>query len=149
MTDQDRLRSLLLQVRRRWRTEVLLRALGRVAVFATLPLAAAATVVRWIDPPNSIATILAAAVVLAGITVAALTLWRVKRAPGARQVARFVEEQVVLHDRGRLDDVLVSAVDAADGNAGGFGDLVVRDALERLEAIEPSTIVTPPAFFVE
>ena len=62
VTVHDRLRSLLLSVRRRWRAEVVLRAFARVCAFVALPLFAAAVAVAVIAPGDGVQTILAVCV---------------------------------------------------------------------------------------
>ncbi len=124
MTVHDPLRPLLLSVRRRWRAEVVLRAIGRSTALAAAPiLAAAGTVMvararRWsADPPG------ASHACLAGL--AAIVVTRVAAAGAGRAIARSPASSRSAWPHARdvppLDDVLVSAVDAgASGETGDF-----------------------------
>ena len=144
MTVHDQLRSLLVRVRRRWRAEAVLRAIGRAAVLAAAPLLAGAGLALWLALDDGTLTVLALAVCLAALAGLGLTVWQLGRTPAIRQVARFVEERVALRsDVPPLDDVLVSAVEEASLTAPrDFRDLVVEAAVRRLQGIDAADIIT-------
>jgi hypothetical protein len=143
----DKLRSLLLDVRRRWRAEVVLRAAGRGAALAAVPVLAGVGVAAWLAPDGRALTVLVSTIGLAVLAVVAMTAWRLGRGPSNRQIARFVEERAARRtDVVPFDDVLVSAVDAVDlPEPGGFRRLVVEAAVSRLESISSAGIVTTRA----
>ena len=147
MTFHDPLRPLLLSVRRRWRAEVVLRAIGRSTALAAAPILAAAGIVMWLAPDDGALTLLAVAACLAGVAAIVVTAWQSRDRPSDRQIARFIEERVATRaDVQPLDDVLVSAVDAgASGETGDFRRLVMESAVRRLEAVSAASIVTTRA----
>ena len=134
--------NLLHAVRRRWRAGVTAAAAARGLVVAG-SIVAAAAMAEWLMAPgdNALMALGAAAVALAlGAAVwAALPL---RRRPGDRQIARFVEERVP-----ELDDSLVTAVDLRDRPAAGqsFAPLVIAAAARRLQAIDMDRIFDPAA----
>ena len=144
MTVHDQLRSLLVRVRRRWRAEAVLRAIGRAAVLAAALLLAGAGLALWLTPGDGTLTVLALTICLAALAGLGLTVWQLGRTPGAKQIARFVEERVALRsDVPPLDDVLVSAVEeASPTEPRNFRDLVVDAAVRRLEGIGAADIVS-------
>jgi hypothetical protein len=100
----------------------------------------------WLAPGDRALVLLAAGSAVCALSALGLTAWRLGRAPRDHQVARFVEERVVMrHDLAPLDDVVVSAVDALTPEDRPFRDLVLNAALRRLEAIGAAGIVTPGA----
>jgi hypothetical protein len=147
VTFHDPLRPLLLSVRRRWRAEVVLRAIGRSTALAAAPILAAAGIVMWLAPDDGALTLLAVAACLAGLTAMIVSAWQSRGRPSDRQIARFIEERVATRaDVQPLDDVLVSAVDAgASGETGDFRRLVMESAVRRLEAVSAASIVTTRA----
>ena len=147
MTFHDPLRPLLLSVRRRWRAEVVLRAIGRSTALAAAPILAAAGIVMWLAPDDGALTLLAVAACLAGLAAIVVSAWQSRGRPSDRQIARFIEERVATRaDVQPLDDVLVSAVDAgASGETGDFRRLVMESAVRRLEAVSAASIVTTRA----
>jgi hypothetical protein len=147
VTFHDPLRPLLLNVRRRWRAEVVLRAIGRSTAVAAAPILAAAGVVMWLAPGDGPLTLLAVAACVAGLAAIVVSAWHSRHRPSDRQIARFIEERVATRaDVQPLDDVLVSAVDAGtSGDTGDFRRLVVESAVHRLEAVSAASIVTTRA----
>ena len=147
MTFHDPLRPLLLSVRRRWRAEVVLRAIGRAAALAAAPMLAAAGIAAWLAPDDGALTLLALAAGLAGVAAIVATAWRCRETPSDRQIARFIEERVATRaDVQPLDDVLVSAVDAGpSGTNGDFRRLVMESAVRRLESVSAASIVATRA----
>jgi hypothetical protein len=147
VTVHDQLRSLLLSVRRRWRAEVVLRAVGRGAVLAAAPVLAGVGLAAWLALDDGALTALASTMGLAVLAAVLMTAWRLGRTPRTRQIARFVEERVATRtDVAPFDDVLVSAVDAAGPPESlDFRGLVVESAVRRLEAIGAAGIVTTRA----
>ena len=113
MTPHDHLRSLLLTVRRRWRAEAVLRAVGRGSALAAIPVLVGVGGAAWLAPGDGPLTVLALTIRVASLGAVVVPAWRLGRTPGDGQVARFVEERVAQRgDVPPLDDVLVSAVDA-------------------------------------
>ena len=73
-----------------------------------------------------------AAVVALAAGLAGRALWRLRRAPGDRQVARYIEERCPA-----LEDRLVSAADlAARGRPSVFRDLLLGDAARTARAVD-------------
>src|SRR5262245_66688397 len=108
MQHYDTIRELIDRVRRRCRTTQALEAIVRAGLAAIVVVGIALTAALWTaGKPGALATIGIAAVVL---TLAAVVwgLLPLRRIPGDRQVARFIEERSP-----ELDDRLVSAVDVA------------------------------------
>src|SRR4029450_464746 len=100
----------LLTVRRRWRTEVMLRACGRTSAVIAALLLAGTSVGVWLQPGDAAQTLLAIVLAAGALAVVAATAWRIGRAPGHRQVARYIEERVAQHQElAPFDDVLVTA----------------------------------------
>ena len=134
--------NLLQSVRRRWRAGVMVRAAARGLVVAGFIFVAAA-LAEWITVPDD-GTLLAlgAATIALAVCAAAWTALPLRRQPGDRQIARFVEERVP-----ELDDTLVTAVDLRDRPAGkdSFAPLVIDAAARRLQAIEMARIIDPEA----
>jgi Domain of unknown function (DUF4175) len=139
------LRALLAAVRRRWRTQMMLRVTGRAAALVAAPLVGAALVARLLTLSDAglvalvIITTLAA---LAGVFLIARTI---PRRPSDRQIARFIEERTA--ERGDLppfEDVLVSATDVDRNASQPFHAFVVESAIRRLERIGPSDVVPAP-----
>ncbi len=154
MTVHDQLRSLLSSVRRRWRAEVSLRAVGRGAALAAGPLLAGAGLAAMFAPGDRALMALAMTIGLLALAAVAASAWRVGGRPDDPRVARFVEERAAARgDVPPLDDVVVSAASAVQPAGGGqaivestpFLDLVVESAVRRVEAIGAAGIVTPQA----
>jgi hypothetical protein len=140
---RDQLRRLLDATRRRWRTRVILRGLGRTALAASICLLTGLFVVRVLSPGDALLLLIVAATAAAALAVAGFFIWQIGRRPDDRRLARFIEERAPT-DEQPLDDLLVSAVDAThhDRLSPGFHALVVDAAVRRLESIAPSSIVT-------
>jgi hypothetical protein len=146
---------LLSSVRRRWRAEASLRAVGRGSLLAACPILAGAGLSAWLAPGDRALVALALAMSLGVLVAVATTAWRFGRTPADYQVARFVEERAAARgDVAPLDDVVVSAVSgpARLGNDGlppaepaPFLDLVVASAVRRLEIIGAAGIVSAQA----
>ena len=79
VTVHDQLRSLLLSVRRRWRAEVVLRAVGRGAVLAAAPVLAGVGLAAWLAPGDGALTVLASTMGLAVLAALVMTAWRLGR----------------------------------------------------------------------
>jgi hypothetical protein len=138
---------LLLSIRRRWRAEVVLRAVGRGALLAAAPVLAGVGLAAWLAPDDGALTVLACAMALAVVAAVVMSAWSLGRTPGDRQIARFVEERAATHaEAAPFDDVLVSAVDAAGSpERVGFRGLVLESAVRRLQAIGVAGIVSTRA----
>jgi len=157
MHPRDRLQSLLNGVRRRWLAQAALRALGRAALAASVPLLGAVALSMLLDPAGRALVVLAVVLAVMALAAAAAIVWRSVRRPTDYQLARFVEERVVALVRestasGRetglepLNDVLVSAIEdreQSQSSVGAFRPLVVETAARRLEAIGSIRIVPP------
>jgi hypothetical protein len=143
MRSRDDLRLLLASVRRRWRGKVQLRAAGRATAMAAAPLFAAVLVAALLPLGDGSLTLLVFASVLAALAGVILVASRFPANPTDRQVARFIEEQVASQPGVEpLDDALVSAVAALDGEA-AFHGLVVQSVMRRIQPIDASLIVPP------
>ena len=136
------LEALLNAVRRRWRTSVVLKVWGRSLLAAGACLAVAVLAARLLSPGDLLLLLLLGVAAMAALGVAATLAWRVGRGPSPRRLARFIEERVSAAGQ-PLDDVLVSAVEVGGAEGGGFRSLVINTAVRRLQAIGPSSIVTP------
>jgi hypothetical protein len=147
VTVHDQLRSLLLSVRRRWRAEAVLRAVGRGAMLAAVPVLAGVGLAAWLAPGDGALRVLATAMGMAVLAAVAITSWRIGRTPRNPQIARFIEERAAQRtDVAPFDDVLVSAVDAVGtSESSDFRGLVVASAVRRLEAIGAAGIVSAGA----
>jgi hypothetical protein len=138
-------------VRRRWRIEAVLRAIGQALAVAAAALLAAAGVAALIALSDRLLAFLVFFALLVGIGAVVLGARRLGRPPGDRQVARFIEEKAARQpDVAPFDDVLVSAVgeetdEAAPAPARDVRELVVFAAWQRLEPLGPASIVTPSA----
>ncbi|PYQ95855.1 MAG: hypothetical protein DMF97_16300, partial [Acidobacteria bacterium] len=123
MLHEHTIRELIDGVRRRWRT-----LLAEMLALGTH------------GAPRALAAV--AIIALVGATAALLLgLWPLRRVPGDRQVARFIEEQTP-----SLDDRLVSAVDVAHSpSRAALAELMLSDAAKRAREIEPHRIVPAEA----
>lgn len=133
----DELQTLIEIVRRRWTSGVRRRVFTRAAVGAALAIFIAVLVERLFRPEGlSLVMLMLAGVAVSG-AAAAREIWRMPRRPSDRQVARFIEE------RATLNDSLVSAVDAAGRPVAAqpFLSLLLADVVQKLRAVEPSTLV--------
>jgi len=154
---RERLRSLLDAVRTRWRTQAVLRVLGRAAFAASMPVAGAAIAARALSLDGAPLSILVATTFVASTAAAILVAFRsgavaIVRRPSDVRVARFIEERVAeeraaaVEDassaRQPLNDVLVSAVEQSHhADDIGFRALVIASAADRLAAISPDRII--------
>ncbi|HEY0874645.1 MAG TPA: hypothetical protein VGD94_14325, partial [Vicinamibacterales bacterium] len=150
MTETDRLRSLIVAVRRRWFMTVALRTAGIAMAVAALPILAALIVYSLFALDDGPLLLLASAATLLSITAAALAIRRVEPRPDDTRVARFIEERAEARPGVRpLDDAVVSAVQAsrtAEGDPrASFASLVVGAALRKLDGIDAAAIVEPSA----
>lgn len=132
-------RRLLVRVRRRWQTLIVLRALATAALGAAIGLvllmAAAIAVGR---SPTRLA-LLGFVAGACGALLVVRALWPVRRSPSDAQVARFIEERDP-----SLDDRLVSAVDIASRPPAEQPRLtapLLADADRRAARIELDTVV--------
>src|SRR5712671_4569311 len=124
MAHEHTIRELIEGVRRRWRTLHALRAIVRAALTAALVFAVAEMLALGTHgAPRALAAV--AIIALVGATAAVLVgLWPLRRVPGDRQVARFIEEQTP-----SLDDRLVSAVDVSRSpSKAALAELMLSDA---------------------
>ena len=135
------LSALLRKIRARWRAKTALRAWSCAAstMAGVLLLALAA---HWIVQPEGrvLVTLWAVAAVAAGVSFAWIVC-PLRRTPGDRQVARFVEECCP-----ELEDTLVTAV--AEREQTGQRPMlaaVVGDAVRRMRALDPDRIVSREA----
>jgi hypothetical protein len=151
MQPHDELRSLLNDVRRRWRSRVVLRLAGRASLAASVPLLAALVLASAFQPRDGILLVVVGALVVSALAAAFHFLRRIGHRPSDVQIARFVEERVAdprllgssatVGAAEPLDDVLVSAVGGVEDSAPGFKALVVRTAVRRLRDIGADWIV--------
>jgi hypothetical protein len=150
MSNYHELQTLIARVRRRWFALVALRTAGAAMASAAVPVAAGVAL-DWLIHPEGGALILLASVTAAAATAAsAMVVWRARRRPDDRQVARFIEERVAGAGSGPpLDDTLVSAVDAAARSHGtdGFQNLLVAQAIARLREVAAADIVPSRALY--
>src|SRR5262245_62189465 len=137
MQHYDTIRELIDRVRRRWRTQQAFEAIARASLAAIVVVAVALIAALWTSgKPGALATIGIAAVVL---TLAAIVwgLLPLRRVPGDRQVARFIEERSP-----ELDDRLVSAVDVATGERQTpLAAPMLADAARRASDVEASGVI--------
>ena len=133
------LSRLLARVRNRWRAVAVLRAWTLAAAAASLVLALALVTQQAVAPDGFAMVALwlvAAVVVLASV---GWTIVLLRRAPGDRQIARFIEECCP-----ELEDALVTAI--AERGAGGerrlLAEAVVGDAVRRTRALDVDRIVS-------
>src|SRR5438128_2510395 len=103
MQQYDEIRQLIDRVRLRWRALVALRALGRGVLVATVVIGAALIGSRWTGGAPIALIVLAAAAAVGAAGAAAWCLAPLRRVPGDRQVARYIEERAA-----SLDDRLVT-----------------------------------------
>ena len=132
------LSRLLARVGNRWRAVAALRAWTLAAVAASLVFAAALVTQRLVAPDGVALVVLwlvAAAVALAGVVAMIAPL---RRAPGDRQVARFIEECCP-----ELEDALVTAIaERGVREPGPMVQAVVGDAVRRTRALDLDRIVS-------
>lgn len=144
----ERIRALIVAVRRRWFATVAMRAVGFGAAAAAVPVMAGTFVYRLFDPAGAVLLLLAGAVLLLVLAGAALVAIRIERRPDDRRVARFIEERAEAQPGApAMNDCVVSAVQAmslpADDPRSGFGALVLAGAARCVEHITPATIIPP------
>ncbi len=134
---QDELRTQIEVVRRRWTSGVRRHVFARAAVGAAIAVFTVVLVERLFRPEGLFLVMLMLAGVAVGAAAAAREIWRMPRRPSDRRVARFIEE------RAALNDSLVSAVDAVARPVAAqpFLSLLLADVVQKLGAIEPSTLV--------
>src|SRR5262245_30448326 len=141
MQHYDTIRELIDRVRRRWRTQQAFEAIARAALAAVIVVGVALTAALFTSgQPGVLAMIGIAAVVL---TLAALVwgLLPLRRIPGDRQVARFIEERSP-----ELDDGHVSAVDVATGEGQTAREArMLADAARRASDVEARGVIPTSA----
>ena len=131
-TTLDDLEALLARVRRRWLTRRSLLAAGRVGGAATGLLLLVLVTDRVLQPADAVMVWLFAAALGLAAGLAGRALWRLRRGPGNRQVARYIEERCP-----GLEERLVSAADvAAAARPSVFRDLLLRDAARTARAVD-------------
>ena len=124
------IRAFLRAVRRRWRTVATLRGLARAVGVGAAGVGVVLVLDRFATPADLPLLAAAGAVLLAAAAFALRTLWPLRRPPGDRQVARYVEERCP-----ELEDRLASAAALPDAAPGPFRDLVLRDAARAVRRI--------------
>ncbi|HEY6361941.1 MAG TPA: hypothetical protein VIX63_12590 [Vicinamibacterales bacterium] len=132
------LSGLLARVRNRWRAVAALRAWTLAAAATSLVLALALVTQRFVAPDGFALVALwlvAAAAVLACIGSMIVPL---RRAPGDRRIARFIEECCP-----ELEDALVTAIaERGAREPGPMAQAVVGDAVRRTRALDLDRIVS-------
>jgi hypothetical protein len=145
MDQHDELRSLIDQVRRRWRRGVVVRTIAVATAAAAAPIFAGALLDYLLRPHGLALVALGAASMSTALTVAAVAIWRMPARPSDGKVARFVEEQSAALTGGELHDSLASAIDAAERPRNPasaiFLPLLLREAVARLQALPPEQIL--------
>lgn len=146
----EQLRELIARVRRRWLLHASLRSAGLAAAAAAAPALAGLIAERLLDPEDLALVMLAGVTILLSVGMAAAVLWRLRRVPDDRHVARFIEERAgSLPDADPMDEALVSAVEVVEAPerapVEGFAALIVDAAIRRLEQIPADAIVTAQA----
>ena len=131
-TTLDDLGALLARVRRRWLTRRSMLAAGRVAAAAAGLLLLVLFTDRVLQPADAVMVWLFAAALGLAAGLTGRALWRLRRGPSDRQVARYIEERCPA-----LEDRLVSAADVAGGaRPSVFRDLLLRDAARTARAVD-------------
>jgi hypothetical protein len=145
MDERDELRSLIDQVRRRWRRRAMVRTLAVSTAGVAVVLFAGALIDYLRRPQGTALVALGAGSACAALAVAVAAIRRMPARPSDRRIARFVEEQTAALIGSELHDSLASAIDAAerpDNPAGAaFLPLLLRDAIARLQAVPPEQIL--------
>jgi hypothetical protein len=140
MQHEQTIRELVDLVRRRWRTLQTYRAIVRAALAMSAVLGIALSLALWTQgAPRGLAAVgVGAFLIAAAIVVRAVSPLR--KVPGDRQVARFIEERVP-----SLDDRLISAVAVTTAQPAHpvLAELVVADAAKRVSEIDGDSIVPP------
>ena len=146
MERRTRLRSFLAAVRRRWFTQEALGAASRASAAAALAGLTAIGLYYLFGPEGGGLVLLAASAIVVAVTFALLAVARMRKRPGDRQVARFIEERTAAMPGGvAFEDALVTAVDSPAVDDPAFGALLVSTALDRLRGLAPADIVPPRA----
>ena len=131
-TALDDLGALLARVRRRWLTRRSMQAAGRVAGATAGLLLIVLFTDHALRPADAVMVWLFAAALALAAGLTARALWRLRRGPSDRQVARYIEERCPA-----LEDRLVSAADiAAGGRPSVFRDLLLSDAARTARAVD-------------
>ena len=133
----DELLVLLRRVRRRWQAARALRTAAAAAGAAAAGLLLVLATDRLVRPDDAVMVGLAAAAALLAVAALAWTVWRLRVAPGDRQVARYIEERCPA-----LQDRLTSAADVArGGRPSPFRELVVGDAARHARGVDARQVV--------
>ncbi len=136
-TTLDDLGALLARVRRRWLARRSMLAAGRVAGAAAGLLLLVLFTDHALQPADAVMVWLFAAALGLAAGLAGRALWRLRRAPGDRQVARYIEERCPA-----LEERLVSAADsAAAARPSVFRDLLLRDAARTARAVDVERVL--------
>ena len=136
---QDELRNGIGQIRRRWTGFVRRRAFTRATIGAALAIIVTVIAERVLHPAGVPLLLLMAVGAVLGAAAIVWAILRMPARPSDHQVARFIEE------RTPLNDSLVSAIDVSERPAGAqpaFLALLLEDALGKLRAIDPASLVT-------
>ena len=123
-------------VRRRWALARRLRAFGRLAGGGALALLLLRGVDVTLAPADVPLLLLGGVLGFSIVALAGFEAWRVRTRPSDRQVARLVEERC-----SDLDDRVVTATAVADPPESPLHHLLLRDAVERLQILDPSLVV--------
>jgi hypothetical protein len=147
---RQEIRSLIALVRARWvrRARLSTAALALTATALPVALVVAASSIFGVAGPALLAVLGAA--VIGGASAAGVALTRRPRRPSDREVARYIEERLVITAGDvSVEDRLVTAVDVGNDAAAvgrsGFARLLESDAAGRLRDLDPSAIVSPPS----
>ena len=131
------LAALLARVGTLWRAVTTLRLWTRAAAGSAVALALA-LIVHWLIQPGGAALVAlwaAAAALVSAALVSAIA--SVRRHPGDRQLARFIEEQCP-----ELEDTLVTAVAQDPSAAPSMSSLVIDDAVRRARQVDPDRVIS-------
>ena len=131
------LAALLARVGTLWRAVTALRLWTRAAAGAAVALGLALSV-HWLFQPGGAALVAlwaAAAALVSAALISAIA--SVRRPPGHRQLARFIEEQCP-----ELEDTLVTAVAQDASAAPSMSALVVDDAVRRARQVDPDRVIS-------
>src|SRR5581483_7814051 len=108
MSHYESIRRVIERVRRRWRTVQALDAMWRAALACVVVVGAGLFAALWTNGAPALLAVIAIVTLVFTLAAVGWALLPLRRTPGDRQVARFIEA------RATLDDRLVTAVDAAE-----------------------------------
>src|SRR5262245_1317906 len=144
MQHYDTIRELIDRVRRRWRTQQAFEAIARASLAAIVVVAVALIAALWTSGKPGVLAVIGIAAVVLTLSAIVWGLLPLRRVPGDRQVARFIEGRSP-----ELDDRLVSAVDIASGASGArttpLAGPMLADAARRASDVDASGVILPAA----